>query len=236
MSKWNDNAGSTWESPPIKSMNGRVIGIYDIGTQDGFKDGAPKRQVVFLYELISATTKDSKGKNFMIAEFMSVGNHSKTKSIARIQAIANVKFKPSGSVSENGFFYELPENMNEILKEKVLGAAVLVNLVPKTNDPTKAMVGNVSQPMEGIVVGPAENGLGWLDPDDTANLQSDLLAAPDWVKKKYNACHEVRGIKPQAPASAPSRAPSVEPKIDPETGAPLQPTVAPGAYEDDIPF
>jgi hypothetical protein len=87
--------------------------------------------------------------------------------------------------------------------------------------------------MENVNVGPAENGLGWLDSeDDPVKYAADLASSPEWIKKKVNSSHENRGVKPAGHnASAQSSGQAQDPKtqaVDPETGLPV--------YESDIPF
>ncbi len=246
MGKW-DSPVTQWEQPPIKSFNARIIGVYDIGTQDGYQGGDPSHQMVWEYELISAQHKDSQGKNFRISEFLTYGNHSKSKSVARIQGVTGIKFPvKEGSQSANGFFYNMPPNMSQILGENVLGAPCLVYLSAKPDG--KPKVETVGQPMEGYVVPAPENGLGWLDGEEPREKYlRDLAAAPEWIRKKVNASHEARTpvltpIHGNAPAYVPSAGAATgsvatQPKVDrdPETGAPLQAPAA-TAYEDDIPF
>lgn len=220
------NKKADYENPPAGMHPGRIIGLFDIGTQPAFKEGdQPKPQIIVLYELVGKS-KMTNGSNFTVAQYMGRNNHSNGALVPMVSAVTGIAFKQGKADKQGkGFYYDLPENFGEIFKG-LLGKPVLVTLVAKdANGGVK--VSSVAPPMEGMSVAEANSALLWLDFSDSVNFQSDFQSVPKWVQDKAMRSREL--APPPAVNPAPAAPKGVKP-VGSET------TTAAEDYEDDIPF
>lgn len=213
-----------FEKPPIKMHMGRLIGIYDVGTQPGFKEGdADKAQIIMEWELVGKD-KDSTGKNFRINEFLGKSNHSKATLMARYQSMAGVTLKTDGKIDKfGGFRYDLPVDFSDRLFALV-GQGFLVTLVAKDSGDPK--VGSVSQPMEGMTIPEGESDFFTLDME-ADDFLTQLESCPAWVKKIVAKSREWEG----AAASSSKFSNPAGMSEKPKTG-----NTASDDYQDDPPF
>jgi len=166
----------------------RLIGIFDIGTQKGYKEGdADSGQIVLEYELIGKDKK-SDGTNFTIAEFMSKGNHSNSTLMARFQGLTGVTLTSDGQKDKfGGFRYTLPADFTDKLYG-ALGIGCMVSVINKTAG-TGVKIGSASLPPDGVEVGLGEKPFLKIDLE-SQDFPSDWLAAPLWIKNKINQSRE----------------------------------------------
>jgi len=235
------------ENPPAGVHMGRLVGIYDIGTQPAFKPGdSPKAQIIFLHEITSGPKMKS-GANFIVSQYVGRSNHSNGGLCPVFTALTGIALKPGKADKQNkGFYYELPADFQAQFKG-MLGKPEFISLVPKdANGGVK--VSSISAPMAGVEVPMHTTALGWLDFDDTENFSSDWMAAPKWIQEK--AAKSLEMTPPPAPApQAPAQryespagmqnaeAPAVQ-QNPAGVRAPALPAGAQpaGAFEDEIPY
>jgi len=203
-----------WEKPTIEMHPGRIIGIFDVGTQPGFKDGDPdKAQIIVEYELVG-DTKNSEGKNFRISEFLGATNHSKSTLMARYQSLTGTVLAAGNPDKYGGFRYILPPDFSEKLFA-LAGQACLVNVVVKESGDPK--VGTVSKPMKGMTVPESESSAFTLDMD-ADNFLDQYETCPLWIKAFVQKSREwTKVLKKELPAG-------------------FSDTKTETKYEDDIPF
>lgn len=222
-------SGGNYEKPPIKAVFGRILGIYDVGTQPPMKQGdSPSPTVVWEFELTGQKQKTAKGENFRVAKFMKSSNNSNGSLMKWFLALTDIKMT-SRPAAAGSVWYDLPDNFNAQLKALV-GRPVFINLI-EAND--KVQVDSISEPPEGSVVPDCTFNTGWLDFDDPENFASDWRSAPEWICKIAAKSEQMAGKpEPKVPGtnvpaaqSAPQSAPA---------GMDQKPTV--GEYKDDIPY
>lgn len=103
-----------------------LVGVYDVGAQEGFQ-GKIQRKVVFAWEV---SARDTKGRNFVLFERLTNSSHEKSTMVKRFGSL--VGRAPTAEESKDGFDDAL-----------MVGKSCLVNVVASDKEDGWPYIDNV---------------------------------------------------------------------------------------------
>jgi hypothetical protein len=170
------------EVPPVKTYPARLYGIYDIGEHKKFESEETEPKILLAYELLGKERK-SDGSTFKVFEEMKQSLHVKAKLTARL-----ITFKaPVKQKNEN--WYEIDP---KYALTKLLGLPCMLSSALTSGGSAK--VGNVIEPIDGLVIPELESEIGFLDLS-APDAYDQLCMAPNFIKRKVGERFNPKPIK-----------------------------------------
>jgi len=173
--KFDNNNSQDFEQPTKGTKPARLIGLYDIGVQQGKAfNGEPAKdrpQVIFVFELVGKE-KQTDGRPFLMSKFCTVSLHKKGNLVPILKAFGMpIKAK-------NADWWEAPtQPLNTILGEPIMLS------IEVDEETKKASIATISAPIDGMVFAEPTEKLGFLDLDADDYLDQ-YTKAPKWIQEK----------------------------------------------------
>ena len=192
MGKVATGGGEPRELIPARTYLGVVVGVFDIGTQNGGQFG-PNHQFVVMFELHTrkGPARDKKGENFTISEFVNFYLGSRTRQSNLLKLVEALEGRAlSDDEIKKG--YDI---------ETLLGKACQVQVAHKLNaaGEPKARVA-ATMPMDPDDVAPvAEAGETYYEIPADKSVPETL---PKFIRDMLAKCEELGGKRQLVPAGA----------------------------------
>jgi hypothetical protein len=225
------------ELVPARLYLGVIVGVYDLGTQPGYKKGAPEAKFIIEWELHhrgtrrreSEIARNSKGEPFTFIQFVTLklGVPANPSWLLRIVEAVN-----SASYPDEWF------KTGKVDIETILDGSALLVIVHKTEEgKTRAVLETVAPLDPDDDLPRPETSGGYFElTDDVIRSQSLPSWAPKWLAKFIAESAEWKAVHGSAKPGQYHR--ELAPADDSHRGRGRRPPAAPARRDDDddIPF